>query len=123
MTARDSIAGGGRGTPRVPPGAGGPVVTIPPLTQVRFVDWSIGDDAAGDGSIAKPYKTIQRAIADIPSIAAPAPEAWAIYISPGQYDEDLAIALSNRHVALMGLGPWSLGNFSTPSVKTAMASR
>jgi len=78
-----------------------------------------GNDATGQfGDLAKPFQTIQAAIDAVPSTTDP-PTSWTILIAPGQYDEDLAIDATNRHLSLLGLGPWHLGKFNEPGGTSA----
>lgn len=89
-----------------------PVSFFPRLTQMLFVD-PIGAQAKKqNGSIKTPYRTIQQAINAIPQAPATNPgQAWAIAVSPGDYDEDLVIDLTGRRIVLTGWGPWGLGKF------------
>lgn len=53
-----------------------------------FVSSSVGNDTSGDGSVQKPYKTIQRAANDIPLTST---SEFHIEIEPGAYYEDVRI--------------------------------
>lgn len=56
-----------------------------------FISNAIGNDKSGDGTEAKPYKTIQRAANDIPLVSS---SKFNLMVEPGMYLEDVVI--SNR---------------------------
>lgn len=96
------------------PAAGGAVTA----QYTAIVDPVFGVDASGTfGDLSKPYKTIQAAVDDVPEAtdAAEIRRVYVVLISSGTYDEDLVIAGTRRHIALMGLGPWNLGLFDASS--------
>ena len=53
----------------------------PAPSEVYFVDVVNGDDAAGDGSVDAPWRTVSHALGQTLG-----PDVW-IYVAPGQYDE------------------------------------
>lgn len=53
-----------------------------------FVSEKVGDDKLGDGTEAKPYKTIQRAVDTIPMISG---ISYTVNVEPGVYLEDVMI--------------------------------
>jgi hypothetical protein len=80
-----------------------------------IVDPALGNDATGTfGNLERPYATIQGALSDIPipADAAGARTVWTVLVSPGTYDEDLAVDLTHgKKVVLASWGPWNLGLF------------
>jgi len=68
--------------------------SVPPLTNIYYVD-SAGNDSTGDGSIGKPYLTIQKALDVIGSATnntdwqAVGEQAYIVNASPADYIEDL----------------------------------
>lgn len=50
-----------------------------------YVNAKIGDDSTGDGTVLKPYKTIQKAFDSIPKIV---DKRQTVHIARGTYDED-----------------------------------
>lgn len=90
---------------------------VAPITQVIFVDLN-ASGVGSDGSIGKPYQTIQAAIDSIPTPPIgvnllTSRKVHTIMIAPGAYDEDLAIDLTRKRIILSGFGPWGLGTFNT----------
>ena len=84
------------------------------LQQVRYVSPN-GPAVGADGSMASPYRTIQDAVDYVVAQSLPPAsvrEVWLIMIAPGTYDEDVVIDGTNRHIGLIGLGPWNLGLFA-----------
>lgn len=81
-----------------------------------IVDPALGNDATGTfGSLELAFKTIQAAISAVPTPidAATARTAWTILVSPGTYDEDLAVDLTHgKKIVLASWGPWNLGLFN-----------
>jgi len=65
------------------------------LSHVLWVDGENGDDATADGSISKPYKTIQAAIN---AVSTDDDSFYTIMITPGSYDE--ALTITNRNINL-----------------------
>ncbi|HMA45840.1 MAG TPA: hypothetical protein VKP11_01300, partial [Frankiaceae bacterium] len=66
--------------------------------QTAIVDPARGNDATGKfGDLALSFKTIQAAINAVPTPvdAATARTIWTILVSPGTYDEDLAVDLTH----------------------------
>lgn len=53
-----------------------------------FVSSSIGNNTSGDGTAEKPYKTIQRAINDIPLTST---SEYIVEVEPGSYFEDVVV--------------------------------
>lgn len=83
---------------------------VPVYDRLLWVDGLYtGND--GNGSIAKPFATIQDALDAIPAPASAAEELtrYTILVAPGCYDEDLSIPPSRR-IAILGLGPITLGD-------------
>jgi len=93
-----------------PQGPEGPGIVLP-FTFDIFVDGgTVIDPTTADGSISKPFKTIQSAIDSI--IALPFGNEYDVYtvlITGGQYDENLTILGNDKRIALVGLGHVSLG--------------
>jgi hypothetical protein len=82
--------------------------------RTTIVDPVNGNDALGQfGRLDRPFKTIQAALNAVPAAvdAATAKQVFVIYISPADYDEDLAIDLGGKRIVLASLGPWGLGKF------------
>lgn len=81
-------------------GGGG---SVPPLTNVKYVAKN-GNDATGDGSIGKPYLTVNAAIG---AVGTPTATSRAvILVAPGQYSMS-AMSLK-AHTFLVGLCPESV---------------
>jgi hypothetical protein len=97
-----SIAGNDGATgPTGPEGPTGPAGPTPAISNTYYVGKN-GSDSTGDGSIAKPFLTIQNAITVaqtglLPSSANPC----AIYVAPGRYTEDLT--LTDGYTTIVGL--------------------
>jgi len=92
---------------------------VPVTTNVLFVDLN-GVSLAPDGSIGKPYKTIQAALDTIPVSPKPSVplvgspddrKVYSIIIAPGTYDEDILIDITRKKIILTSWGPWNLGTF------------
>jgi len=92
---------------------------VPVTTNVLFVDLN-GVSLAPDGSIGKPYTTIQAALDTIPVPPTPSVppvgspddrKVYSIIIAPGTYDEDIAIDITRKKIILTSWGPWNLGTF------------
>ncbi len=87
--------------------------------QTAIVDPALGNDGTGAfGNLGLPFKTIQAAISAVPtpSDAPTARTSWTILVSPGTYDEDLAVDLTHgKKVILASWGPWNLGTFDASS--------
>ena len=104
------------------------------LTRVLFVDGGAASSTQ-DGSLSNPYRSIQAAVevvnasvsevaaefpigregvrdVPIPATVADSVRDWTILISPGDYDEDLAISGPVR-LALLGLGAFRLGRYTS----------
>jgi hypothetical protein len=84
--------------------------------QTAIVDPAFGNDATGTfGDLSKPFLTIQAALSAVPTPvdAATARTVWTILVSPGTYDEDLAVDLTHgKKIILASWGPWNLGLFN-----------
>lgn len=93
-----------------PPGPGGSSRAYPFLIWVDRSASPAPAPPGGAGTYAEPFTTIQAAINTIPAPTSAAEEQrrWVILIAPGDYPENLTIGPA-RSVALLGLGPWSLG--------------
>jgi len=65
------------------------------FSHVLWVDGENGDDATADGSISKPYKTIQAAIN---AVSTDADSFYTIMITPGSYNE--ALTINNKNITL-----------------------
>lgn len=89
-----------------------PKVKVAPLTQYFYVDANAKADVQ-DGSIAKPFATIQAAIKAVPQAetSQDVQKVHIIAIAPGTYDEDLEIGPQKR-ITLLAMGPVNLGQFS-----------
>jgi len=67
-------------------GQPGPISpTIAPLTSL-FVNPNIGSDSTGNGSLAKPYKTLTKAVEVLSSAKVLSPSGVTINLSAGDYD-------------------------------------
>lgn len=67
-------------------GQPGPVTpTIAPLSSI-YVDAAIGSDTSGNGSMAKPYKTLTKAVTVLASAKALSPSGVTITMASGNYD-------------------------------------
>ena len=82
-------------------------------TNVGFVDLVNGDDNTGEIGTGRAFQTIQAFLDAVPAgdDSAGARNVFVAQISPGDYDEDLAIDLSRKRIILTGPGPWNLGTF------------
>jgi hypothetical protein len=82
--------------------------------NVGYVDLEKGDDAKGAIGTLIPFQTIQAFLDAVPAgdDAAGARNVFTAQISPGDYDEDLAIDISRRRIVLTGPGSWNLGTFA-----------
>lgn len=87
------------------------VAAYTPLSNIRYVDRTIGNDVTGNGSINKPYQTIQAALNSIgdSTSAADVKVPAAVFITAGSYDENLTIP-TGRIVSLYALGTVILGD-------------
>jgi hypothetical protein len=85
--------------------------------NVGLIDLGKGNDATGEIGTGKAFKTIQAFIDAVPpgDDSTSARNIFIGMISPGDYDEDLAIDLTRRRIILTGPGSWNLGNFSGPN--------
>ena len=83
------------------------------MRNVGLVNPDTGDDATGAIGTTLAFKTIQGFIDAVPpgNDSAGARNVYVAQISPGDYDEDLAIDISRRRIILTGPGPWNLGTF------------
>jgi hypothetical protein len=81
-----------------------------------IVDPALGNDATGTfGDLGLAYATIQAAISAVPAPvdAATARRVWTILVSPGTYDENLAVDLTGgKKIKLASWGQWNLGLFN-----------
>ena len=94
-----------------------------PPERVIYVDAGAGDDMAGNGSQASPYRTLTRALAD-PRLEG----GWQVRLAPGTYDSALGEAFPIEippGVAVAGAGPGhtrivgpyaTMADFETPVV-------
>jgi pectin methylesterase-like acyl-CoA thioesterase len=82
------------------------------LTRILFVDGSATSPTA-DGSLDKPYQSIQAAVGavQVPATVAESLQEWMILIAPGDYDEDVTISGPVR-LAFIGLGAFRLGRYT-----------
>jgi len=97
---------------------GGQMTQIARMQDVSFegtrMIWVAQDAAAGgNGSLGRPFASIQDAISTIPAAtdAASMRRVWMVMIAPGTYDEDLDIDGTGRNIILAALGPCNLGQF------------
>lgn len=81
--------------------------------NIGYVDLVNGDDATGAIGTLRPFKTIQAFLDAVPSgdDSAGARNVFTAQISPGDYDEDLAVDISRKRIVLTGPGSWNLGTF------------
>lgn len=86
------------------------LASVPVLSHLRYVDkgYTGGDS---NGSISRPYVTIQDAIDAVVTVPAQNKIWWGVLVTPGDYDEDISFDGTNRQIAILGLGPWGLGTF------------
>ena len=84
-----------------------------------LVDPAFGNDATGVvGNLSQPFATIQGALNAIPAPvdAASARRVFSIIVSPGTYDENLAVDLTGgKKIKLVSWGQWNLGLFNAPN--------
>ncbi len=82
-------------------------------TNVGFVDLVNGDDSTGEIGTGRAFQTIQAFLDAVPdgNDSAGARNVFVAQISPGDYDEDLAIDIARKRIILTGPGPWNLGEF------------
>lgn len=59
--------------------------TLAPLASI-YVDPSTGSDTSGNGSMAKPYKSLTKAVAVLAAAKLLAPSGVTIYLASGDYD-------------------------------------
>jgi hypothetical protein len=96
-----------------PAGPAGPAATVAALGYTIYVD-SQHTTSIQNGSIQNPFRTIQAALDSIPS-ATSSSEMQSIYtilIAGGIYDEDLSITLDGKRIALVAMGPVTLGKMN-----------
>jgi len=93
---------------------GPPALSAVGQHNVGYVDLEKGDDAAAAIGTLVPFKTIQAFLDAVPAgdDAAGARNVFTAQISPGDYDEDLAVDISRRRIVLTGPGSWNLGAFA-----------
>jgi hypothetical protein len=77
-------------------GGGG---TVPQYTQARYIDSVIGNNATGDGSFGKPWKTLQFAVNQITDNAI---NAYVFY-AQGNFSSEGVIAWK-KNISLIGVG-------------------
>ena len=84
--------------------------------NIGFVNLNNGDDETGEIGTLKPFRTIQAFLDAVPDGATDesARNEYVAFIAPGDYDEDLAVDLTNRRIILSSLGVWGLGTFDGP---------
>jgi len=102
-------------------GACGPVHLIAPYNL--FVDGATTQNPlTADGTIAKPYSTIQAAINTISSAMSDTSfeQGVSIIIASGVYDENLVINGDNKRISLIGLGTVILGNVNPGDITWTM---
>jgi hypothetical protein len=86
IVAALAIAGVVGGTACTRWGQPGPVTpTIAPLTSI-YVDASTGSDTSGNGSMAKPYKTLTKAVEVLAAAKSLSPSGVTIYLGTGDYN-------------------------------------
>lgn len=97
-----------------PAGPEGPGVVLPFAFDL-FVDGStVVDPTTADGSLSKPFKTIQSAIDFIVNKPfASELDLYTVFITSGQYDENITILGNDRKIALVGLGSVTIGTQSS----------
>lgn len=98
-----------------PQGHEGPGVVLPFTYNIIVDGGSVIDPTTSDGSLSKPYKTIQAAIDSI--VALPAKTQYDVYtvlITGGQYDENITILGNDKRIALVGLGHVTIGSQNSP---------
>lgn len=84
----------------------GKTVALNPLTRILYV--SKGDfTGTPNGSISQPYSTIQAAI---DATEGGKQRLSVIFVAPDFYDEDLIVPAFDSYLAIIGLGPFVLGN-------------
>lgn len=88
------------------------------LTTVNrdiYVDGNRTDSYTENGSIPRPYKTIQAALAIIPTAtdSASMRRIWHIHIASGTYDESISIDIGRKKVLLLAYGAVSIGTFGS----------
>lgn len=75
-----------------------------------------------DGTLCKPFSTIQAAINQIESVPSitfdDLVRSWAVMIADGIYDEDISIQGDNRWIFLIALGNIVIGNPGNNSTRT-----
>ena len=93
-------------TPGAPPGGVG-------QHNVGLIDLELGDDDTGAIGTPLPFRTIQAFLDAVPqgTDSESARNVHVGVVSPGDYDEDLAVDISRRRIVLTGPGPWGLGTF------------
>lgn len=94
----------------------GATIPLVPLKRVSYV--SKGDyQGIPNGSISQPYPTIQDAI---DAAEGGKDRLQVILVAPDFYDEDLTVPAFNSYIAIIGLGPFVLGNSlgSFPCIST-----
>lgn len=72
-----------------------------------------GDNTSGNGSINKPYLTIQKALDQVP-VGVDGPtvrRSYVIHVTSGTYDESLSIDIARKTVILYTEGSVNLGTF------------
>jgi hypothetical protein len=75
------------------------------IEKFIYVSTTAGNDSTGDGTRAKPYKTIQRAVDAVPNIHM---NAYTIACGPGNYPEEVLIKGllgGNLKIAFDGIAP------------------
>lgn len=82
--------------------------------NVGYVDPVSGDDATGEIGTSRAFATIQGFLDAVPQgdDSASARNVFTAQISPGDYDEDLAVDISRKRIVLTGPGSWNLGQFN-----------
>lgn len=75
--------------------------------QIDVYVSSAGDDSAGKGTFASPYRTIGRALQEVPSVVS---DHYVIHLAPGTYPEDVIIAGRSFRTT-------AFPNFSTASIQ------
>ena len=83
-------------------------------TNVYYVAPNGSNSNAGGGNT--PFLTIQHALTTIGASSSTSEQQkrFVIFIAPGIYDETLTVPVG-RNIALLGLGPWTLGDAITPT--------
>lgn len=85
------------------------------VTMIITVDGNRTDDYIEDGSISRPYKTIQNALNVIPlgNDSIGARKVYQIDIVSGTYDEDLTYDMARKRLVINCMGAVNIGQFNS----------